>query len=169
MKIYLIRYWWDPINQQGTYIGPSSRTAAQLAPRNIDAPNELWALSIDKKSYYTTFENGNWVQGGLEEYNKPVGILLGKFRVPEIHKDLLHDGLKISSGVDMDVLWIYNTLRSVELEIREVFHIQIDLVTKYLPYMKVMLERKGSGAYGLITPNEEGRYMQTLNHLFPRQ
>ncbi|KAJ3845806.1 hypothetical protein EV368DRAFT_70424 [Lentinula lateritia] len=161
-----LRLWWNPTQRVGTYLNSASRSPALLAPRHIDAPNEIWALSIDKKSYYTTFENGKWVQGGLEEYNKPAGILLGSFVVPQPHKDLLHDALKIRSGAEMDVLWIYNTLQFVESEIGSVFAIKIDLVTKYLPYMKVMLESKGSGARGLITPDEEERYVETLNHLF---
>ncbi|KAF8829604.1 hypothetical protein HHX47_DHR3000965 [Lentinula edodes] len=162
-----LRTWRHPEEVGSTYLDSDTRDEEELIPALIDAPNEMWTLSIDRVPYYTTFQDGKWVKGGSERYNADVGILMGSFVMPESGKNLLHDSLKSSPSADMDVLWIYNTMRSLELNIRKHFDINIDLVANYLPYMKVMLEKKGSGAYGLITRNEEGRYMQTLKHLFP--
>ncbi|KAJ3805175.1 hypothetical protein F5876DRAFT_70027 [Lentinula aff. lateritia] len=157
----------------------ASYTEVELSPSNIQPRNEIWILTIDRRGYSTTFENGVWMKELFELFInvKPdSGILLGRLEVEpaglQQAKTRLYAALNRVSTQEIDVLYIYDLLARIVTQARAVGFTfgnkdPETMKKRYLPYMKAMMEGKGSGSLGLITgEDEEIKYRQVLARLF---
>ncbi|KAJ3807932.1 hypothetical protein F5876DRAFT_67704 [Lentinula aff. lateritia] len=161
------------INGGGSILCEDFVDKEDLVPSLIDPHNEMWALNLDGIGYASKPSQDKWIKGGLKTYGVKTGILLGKLEVDsskeEEARTKLIKALDKVSPTEMDVLYIYNLLALIETQALALpsLNQKIALREEYLPYMKVMLEKNGSGARVELTQEEKERYKQTLGHLFP--
>ncbi|KAF8829615.1 hypothetical protein HHX47_DHR3000866 [Lentinula edodes] len=168
-----------PSRSQSIVLDPAKHTEVQLSPSNIRPQQEIWILTIDGRGYSTTFENGVWMKELFESFvhvKRESGILLGRLKAEpaglQQAKTRLYAALDKVSTEEIDILYIYVLLARIATQARGAgftFGNEDPETMKklYLPYMKAMMEGKGSGALRLITGvNEENKYRQGLARLF---
>ncbi|KAH7870138.1 uncharacterized protein C8R40DRAFT_1128128 [Lentinula edodes] len=174
IDVRLIRIKMYPGGEQGSILYDDTVDEADLVPSLIDPHNEMWALNLDGIGYASKPSKDKWIEGGPKEFSAKAGILLGKLEVDSSKKKeartKLIEALNKVSPAEIDVLYIYSLLALIETQALALpsFKQKIALREEYLPYMKVMLEKNGSGARVRITQEEEQRYKRTLGHLFPK-
>ncbi|KAJ4499732.1 hypothetical protein C8R41DRAFT_915001 [Lentinula lateritia] len=167
VDVRLVQLWVNiTITNPHTRIGniesqlrnPKTHTEVELSRTNIQPDKEIWILTIDTRGYSTTFENGMWMQELFESFTnvRPnSGILLGQLKAEPADlqqaKTRLYAALDKARGVGF-------TFGNEDPE---------TMKKRYLPYMKAMMEGKGSGALRLIMGvNEENKFRQGLACLF---
>ncbi|KAJ4464875.1 hypothetical protein C8J55DRAFT_264987 [Lentinula edodes] len=188
VDVRLVRLWVNiTVTNPHTRIGnieyqlrnPKTHPEVELSLTNIQPDKEIWILTIDTRGYSTTFENGVWMKELFESFTtvRPnSGILLGQLKAEPADlqqaKTRLYAALDKVPTEEIDILYIYVLLARITAQARGVgFTFGNEdpetMKKRYLPYMKVMMEGKGSGALRLITGvNEENKYRQGLARLF---
>ncbi|KAJ3858759.1 hypothetical protein EV359DRAFT_68748 [Lentinula novae-zelandiae] len=158
---------------------PKTNTKVELSPSKIQPQNEIWILIIAGRGYSTTFENSVWMKELFDPFisvPRNSGIPLGRLVVEpaglQQAETRLFAVLDKVSTQEIDVLYIYDLLGRIVTRARGVGLTfgnkdPETMKKRYLPYMKAMMEGKGSGALGLITgEDEEIKYKQVLARLF---
>ncbi|GAW02958.1 hypothetical protein LENED_004639 [Lentinula edodes] len=152
VDVRLVRLWVNiTVTNPHTRIGnieyqlrnPKTHTEVELSLTNIQPDKEIWILTIDTRGYSTTFENGVWMKELFESFTNVCNKQRRGYTLPRITTQARGVGFAFGNKDP-------ETMKK-----------------RYLPYMKAMMEGKGSGALRLITGvNEENKYRQGLARLF---